>query len=90
MPRGSTLRYVNFRASRGRPRPIDEPAAAPDYCSIVNVPERRGHVRADRPPGEFHMKRFCRPALRAGAVIVLAAVGAAAAAQGQLNVICPV
>ena len=94
MPRGSTLRYVNFRASRARPRPIDEPAAAPDYCRIVNAPERRQHVRADRPPGELHMQRFRRPALRAGAVIVLAAVGAAAAsqaaAQGQLNVICPV
>ena len=94
MLRGSTLRYVNFRASRGRPRPIDEPAAAPDYSNIVHTPDRRGHVHASRPPGGLQMKRFRRPALRAGAVIVLAAVGAAAAspaaAQGQLNVICPV
>ena len=42
MPPGRILRYVNFRASRGGHPPIDEAAAAPDYCSISNAPAGAG------------------------------------------------
>jgi iron(III) transport system substrate-binding protein len=87
MPPGRTLRYVNVRASRGGRRPIDAPSPGPDYCSIVNAPDRRGQARAGRLSGEIQMNRFRRYALGACAVVVLAA-GAPASAQGQLNLYC--